>query len=116
MRIPKDKFDTESLINVSKEFVVKQQHKLISWLQDSNWPVALTVKEAMRPFYLEIENSILYVLNTDDEEWKISVIYHLIHNQKENSKLIDEKLKELLNQPNLSDDMIEAIELVLNGR
>jgi hypothetical protein len=115
MKIPKDKFDTESLLNASKEFVVKNQNKLIIWLQDSNWPVALTVKEAMRPLYLEVEESILCVLNTDDEEWKVSVIYHLIYGQKERSHVIDQKLKNILEQSDLSSDMIEAIELVLDN-
>lgn len=82
--IPKDKFDIESVRRLSEtsideiENFSEVMNELFQWMQDINWPVALELSKALSKFGEAILPNIRYVLKSEDEQWKYSLLLSLI--------------------------------------
>jgi hypothetical protein len=76
--LPKDKFDFESL-QILKEthpsIIIENSSKLLEWLQDLHWPVSHEISRILRPLVNDIKNQIIFVLQSDEADWKYNVIY-----------------------------------------
>lgn len=77
IRLPQDKGDLEAVMrlkNLPFQQLKPYIPKLLEWLQDSNWPIAGSVADLLKPFAGELTNDLINILQTDDEQWKRCVL------------------------------------------
>lgn len=83
MPMPKDKHDLEAiqaLYNTDFQTVNANLPKLLTGLQDINWPIALPLVDYLRTNYqalTDIEETLLDILAGDDGVWKYWLIVSL---------------------------------------
>ena len=93
--------------------------KLLKWLQDLHWDVSHGVAEYLLPHVNEIKIELLFILNSDDDEWKRRVMISLI--RKSPNKLDQEiltVLERIANHPTkgeIEEELDEqAREIIIN--
>lgn len=79
--IPGSKDDPEAISNLknrSFEEVKQDIPTLLEWIQDLHWDVAHDICDWLIPHINKITNELLYIINTNDEEWKFNILIRLI--------------------------------------
>lgn len=74
--IPNDKFDLQSIKNVSINEIEDDKtlcYALLCWCQDYNWPVAKEIIKLMETASDKINPCIYTILDFNDDDWKISL-------------------------------------------
>jgi hypothetical protein len=92
--IPKNKSDftaIEYLKSLPFEVVRSDIPKLLEWLQDLHWEIAHEVAPYLIPHVNEIKDDLLFILSTNDEEWKFNIIRGLIEHST--NKLNEDLIK-----------------------
>jgi len=92
--IPRDKHDFERvdvLKNIDKDDLIKLIPKLIEWLQDINWPIAMDVSKLLLTIPVETTPFIRNVLAGDDDIWKEWCLRYIV---KDSPTELRENLKE----------------------
>ncbi|MDF2550901.1 MAG: hypothetical protein K0R77_176 [Chryseobacterium sp.] len=110
--IPKDKSDllpAYRLEDYKYEEIKSIIPQLMEWLQDMNWPVAGILAENLLRYQDDIEDEIMFVLNTNDEVWKYWVIS--IFGKSTKSKKIQERINQIATHPTPTE-VIDEVNLV----
>lgn len=111
--LPKDKMDFESIALLRKlgiSDLSKLIPELFEWLQDVNWPIASQICELLMPLEDNLIPHIKKVLNSNDSQWKYSILTNLVSNFSITNKLLlKDELLRLFNNPSF-DDMEEEID------
>lgn len=110
--IPKDKGDllpAYRLEDYTYEEIKSIIPQLIEWLQDMNWPVAGILAENLLRYQDDIEDEIMFVLNTNDEIWKYWVISVFGNSTK--SKKIQERINQIATSPT-QNEINEEVNIV----
>ena len=79
--LPKNKFDRQSLCGIdelSNEEIQPIIYELLTWLQDSNWPVADKVLQVLRKREILVFPYLADILAGDDIMWKIWIMELLV--------------------------------------
>lgn len=120
--LPIDKGDVDKALSLKNYAFVQLKPysmKLLSYLQDMNWPVAAPVANCLRTYVNDLVDEIVEILRSDDDMWKYWIIVALIDkvNYEINPIIIDE-LNRLANFPSSiekdSEVDIVAIETLNN--
>lgn len=117
--IPKDKSDVLSayrLEDYNYHQIKSIVPQLMEWLKDINWPVVEIIAENLLRMQDNLENEIMYVLNSDDGIWKYWIIS--IFGNSTKSKLIQQKIIEIATNPNIYEINCEtnvAAQKVINS-
>ncbi|CZR55768.1 uncharacterized protein PAC_05656 [Phialocephala subalpina] len=93
--LPKDKHDNEAIAkldNMDPAVFAPLLPELLTWLQDTNWPVARPVLQLMLKHLPLITDPVRDVLRGDDEPWIFNLLEHLIRKmpREQQSQLIPE--------------------------
>lgn len=118
--LPKDKFDLESCKNlqdISDKLFLEVASELLTWLQDSNWPI---FSEIIKLFIAKQDiamNEISKIFDTNDVIWQYWILNALYPNLSENNKLLlKEELEKCLNKLSLKvgkdEDEINLLEIL----
>jgi hypothetical protein len=81
--IPKHKSDLDAcevLRNTDFEAVQPFAMELFEWVQDINWPVAVSVAAYLSPHSVELSDEITEILRSNDHVWKYWVLIHILDN------------------------------------
>ena len=108
--IPKTKDDINAiheLKNYAFEDIKGDIMVLLEWMQDMHWDISHDIAIYFRPYVNEIEDDLITILESNDEEWKHGVLCFLIgkSSKKLSRKLVD-VLKRIADKPNAKE--IEA--------
>lgn len=79
--IPKNKEDLsfiEELKNTPLSEVKPFFADLLVWTQDINWPQASYISDYFIKHYSEVEKDLIIVLQSNDSQWKYSVLNYII--------------------------------------
>lgn len=98
--IPKDKGDllpAYKLEDYTYEEIKSIIPQLMEWLQDMNWPVAGILAENLLRYQNDLEEEIMFVMNTNDEMWKYWVIS--IFGKSTKSTMIQERINQIATCP-----------------
>ena len=112
--LPKDKMDIDAvahLESLSNEEIKPYLDILLSWLQDLNWPVAISIAERLSRCGEEIVEPIKKVLATNDSIWKYWVLSEVVINAspKVREALFDD-IARLIDHAS-DDEKIEEVDL-----
>lgn len=114
MRIPKDKFDVEALDDFDLLYLLEHQSEILVWLQDYNWPIAKVLSKLIQPYILDLEDSIIEILKSNDLEWKCNIIGAVIYYANRPSENIISELKRIYSSPVELEEVKDECEEVLN--
>jgi hypothetical protein len=106
--IPKTKDDIDAIYELEKLclFEIKPDVKiLLEWMQDMHWDVSIGIMNYFKKDINQIENEIIEILASNDEEWKYNILYFLIKdsNAENFSRDLTEKIKRIAFKPNPSE-------------
>lgn len=79
--IPKHKSDIEAIVFLNSstfDDIKSDVPRLLELIQDLNWDVARDVGKYLTPYVNEIKDELIFILNSDDDEWKFGVMVALI--------------------------------------
>lgn len=110
--IPKDKGDflaVYKLEDYTYEEVKSIIPELMEWLQDMNWPIAGVMADNLLRYQDDIEDEIMFVLNTNDEVWKYWVISVFGNSTK--SLKVQERINQIATFPT-QNEITEEVNLV----
>lgn len=110
--IPKDKGDflaVYKLEDYTYEEVKSIVPELMTWLQDINWPIAGVMADNLLRYQDDIEDEIMFVLNTNDEVWKYWVISVFGNSTK--SIKVQERILQIATSPT-QNEINEEVNLV----
>jgi hypothetical protein len=112
--LPKDKFDTDkidSVIALGFPAIEPILPALLEWMQDINWPVA----QALQPFLTSIGGPLAphvrYVLSTDDDVWKWSVLHCIVLRSPELQTILRADIERIATCPTQGEQAEELDEL-----
>ncbi len=80
--LPTSKFDIQSIEHLREipfDLVRPLLPHLLTWLQDSNWPIAKRMATYLLMFRHEIIPEIKWVLEGNDDRWKYNCITGILH-------------------------------------
>jgi hypothetical protein len=117
--IPKTKDDVNAIYELEKHqlFEVKQDVKiLLEWMQDMHWDVSMGIVNYFKNNVNQIEDEIIEILNSNDEEWKYNILYFLIKdiNGETLSRKLEDEIQRIAYKPNLTEIDEELNILALN--
>ena len=103
--IPKTKDDIKAIYELEKKniFEIKPDVKiLLEWIQDMHWDVSMGIMNYFKKNINEIDNEIIEILDSNDEEWKYNILFFLVKDSKpENfSKDLKQIIKRIAFNPN----------------
>lgn len=113
MRILKDKFDIERIETLTDYEIIKNQEELLTWMQDINWPVAKILSEKLIPYIPKMEKSLLKILQGNDFDWKLNILYLFTSCNEIPSSILNQVRLMLQSDTELSD-IKDACEEVLD--
>jgi len=79
--IPKTKDDINSITeleNCTFSEIKDYTMELLSWMQDMHWDVAHGISKYFQPFVNEIENDLIVILKSNDQQWKYAILSFLV--------------------------------------
>ncbi|WP_298145026.1 DUF5071 domain-containing protein [Flavobacterium sp.] len=79
--IPQDKSDVNFFVFLEKmniDEIKDDVNSLLEWLKDMNWPAAALVSKYLSQYANKIDDEIIQVLRSKDEEWKYSILFSLL--------------------------------------
>jgi hypothetical protein len=79
--LPRSKFDmaaARALADIGYPAIAPLLPRLLEWVQDENWPVAMTLLPFLQTIGLPLAPHLRLILKTDDEPWKGIVIRNLV--------------------------------------
>ena len=100
--IPKDKFDNsnmEILKTINADEVKPILGKLLEWLQDLNWPVAMELIRILPRFHFNLIPHIKAVFDSDDDVWKCRTLCLIKDFPPETLKLLAPEIKRMAEFP-----------------
>jgi hypothetical protein len=106
--IPKTKDDISAIYELEKQslFEIKPDVKiLLEWMQDMHWDVSIGIMNYFKKYINQIDNEIIEILASSDEEWKYNILYFLIKdsNVENFSKDLMVIIKRIAYKPNPSE-------------
>jgi len=81
----------------------------MTWLQDINWPISGVMADNLLRYQDDIEDEIMFVLNTNDEVWKYWVISVFGNSTK--SIKVQERILQIATSPT-QNEINEEVNLV----
>lgn len=101
--VPRHKFDQEAIANLrqaGREEILGAQRELLTWLQDTCWPVYPHVREVLALYINDMEEAIVEVLrHENDLTWKENVVGHLLwYSADPLSERLKQELKRLIDE------------------
>ena len=79
--IPRHKSDVQAIKNLrSRVFATIKADvpELLGCMQDMHWDIAQGVAEYLAPHVNEIRGELLFILNSNDEQWKFGIVSFLL--------------------------------------
>ncbi len=110
--LPRDKHDFERvdvLKYIDKEDLIKLIPKLIEWLQDINWPIAMDVSKLLLTVPVETIPFIRNVLAGDDDIWKEWCLRYIVKDlPTELRENLKEDLERIAYRPTKGEELEEV--------
>lgn len=111
--LPKDKHDFDS-VNKLKEYdkdaLSEVIPELLIWLQDTNWPISLAVRDILIQFDKELIPHIKQILNSDDAIWKYWILTKVVNRLTPDARAeLTQEIIRLSNDPQ-PYDVIEEVD------
>ncbi|MBP1903447.1 hypothetical protein J2Z32_000059 [Paenibacillus turicensis] len=111
--LPKDKHDFDS-VNKLKEYdkdaLREVIPELLIWLQDTNWPISLAVRDILIQFDKELIPHFKQILNSNDGMWKYWILTELVNRLTPDVRVeLTQELIRLSNEPQ-PYDVIEEVD------
>lgn len=110
--LPRDKHDFERvdvLKYIDKDDLIKLIPKLIEWLQDINWPIAMDVSKLLLTVPVETIPYIRNVLAGDDDIWKEWCLRYIVKDlPTELRENLKEDLERIAYRPTKGEELEEV--------
>lgn len=100
--VPTHKLDTEkvrAIVALGYPAVAPIIPRLLEWMQDLNWPVALELRPFLASIGAPLAPDVRRILETDDETWKLWILGTIVAESAELTALLRPELERLAAHP-----------------
>jgi hypothetical protein len=107
--LPTHKSDIEAIEKIGNNYTISEIEpivpELLTWVQDSNWPIGIAVAKLLQPYVNEISIHISTILDGNDDVWSYWCIEMLILEspQRVTSTDILDSLKRIISRKQVDD-------------
>lgn len=113
--IPQNKSDIDFYTHLEKMNIIEIKEDvnvLLEWLQDMNWPVAIHISNYFSQYINIIDDEIIEILRSKDEEWKYSILFSIIlHSKIEPNDKIYKEVYRIFKHPTKEESEADLDEL-----
>jgi hypothetical protein len=84
---------------------------LIEWMQDCNWPVAITLSPFLASTGAPLAPHVRLVLKSNDDCWKYSIVHRIVAESPELARLLEPELRRIIGSPT-PGELAEGVDVV----